>query len=531
MPSGDFCTCHHHPSGERRPAPQPNRSPCCCEEHCTCAHYYGSGFMPPPPPVFEHNNNQRTRRSGNPYSSQLKHADVTAHADPHASRRCPVCIPEQAKLQDADLFALQQRCEEARLADQRRRSLLADLFGQRGHRGGGRNSYQSNTAEMLRRQRNSFYQKAVDAEYLARRRLLQSELDARRDELAEIQRAREAKRMEVAYNDAREARRSSSGPRFRSLQRPHSADLAARARFSTPPRVFQDQSSLLEDHSKRSDLAPSSATQPAAEGLPHEEQVDTSSAPPPQMRPSRKTSPPQQHCAMVGSHGPAAWATCCADTPKTSAPGQWHCGWIWCPNSACRGRHSPSPPRQQARIRPPSPECHVPASPCDTKPASGQASPTTREDLACDKAKRRITDTASRKTADEPGKSLSCQERDAAAGDMAKRQQPSSLFSAQDADTGGAHRQGRRGRGERGRGEPSRFRSQSASAVHLVAPRFGRKVFITDDVYCARRSRYMADWEACGAIQRMPTPSRSPSAPLPEKTPKWRTTGVDACCA
>ncbi|TPP43552.1 hypothetical protein CGC21_19755 [Leishmania donovani] len=358
----------------------------------------------------------------------------------------------QAELQEADLLTLQQRCEEARVADRRWKSALTHVFGQRGHRGGGRNSYQSNTAEMLRRQRNSFYQRAVDDEYMARRRMLQAELDARHNEIVKTQRARETLRMEAALSNAREDRRRGCGPRACSLQRACSADPAAGARFSTPPPQRKEQPPSLPSHSKDSDHAVLPSTQPKIE---------------------------------VCSHGPAPLATCCADFHNSSAQGQWHWGWIW----------SPMPSH-------------------DLKPTSPQTSPTTGEDAASDHAK--------------PEKSLDCLERDVAAGVPTNPPQPSSAVSAAGADCGAACRAGK-GRPESVRGGSSRFRSHSATSVPLTAPRFGRKVFITDDVYCDRRARYMAQWEASGAVQRVPTSSRSPSAPLPEKTPKWRTTGNDAC--
>lgn len=56
-----------------------------------------------------------------------------------------------------------------------------------------------------------------------------------------------------------------------------------------------------------------------------------------------------------------------------------------------------------------------------------------------------------------------------------------------------------------------------------AAPKYGRKVFITDDEYLDRRASRMAAWEKAGAIQREPISNRSPSAPLPDKAPKWRT--------
>ncbi|CAG9579990.1 conserved hypothetical protein [Leishmania major strain Friedlin] len=432
---------------------------------------------------------------------------------PHSFRRCPVCIPEQAELQEADLLALQQRCEEARVADRRWRSALTHVLGSRGHRGGGRNSYQSNTAEMLRRQRNSFYQRAVDDEYMARRRMLQAELDARRNEIVKTQRARETLRMEAALSDAREDRRRSCGPRACSLQRARSADPAAGACLSTPPPQRKEQPPSLPSHSKDSDHAVPPSTQPKIEYPEPLPKVEKRPLPPPPTHPGRESLPQRQHRERVCSHGPAPLATCCADFHNSSAHGQWHWGWIWCPSFACQGHHSSQSPRNHVRLPRSPPACEVPMPSLDVEPTSRLISPTTGGDAASGHAK--------------PEKSLECLERDAAAGAPTNPPQPSSAVSAAGADFAAACRAGK-GRPECVRGGSSQFRSHSATSVPLTSPRFGRKVFITDDVYCDRRARYIAEWEASGAVQRVPASSRSPSAPFPEKTPKWRTTGNDA---
>ncbi|CBZ36772.1 hypothetical protein, conserved [Leishmania donovani] len=522
MPSAESCMCHCRASRRRRPVPQPSRPPCCCEERCTCTHYHGSGPTAPSQSFPAQSSSQGARHSGTPHGGRASHIDATAHIGPHSFRRCPVCIPEQAELQEADLLTLQQRCEEARVADRRWKSALTHVFGQRGHRGGGRNSYQSNTAEMLRRQRNSFYQRAVDDEYMARRRMLQAELDARHNEIVKTQRARETLRMEAALSNAREDRRRGCGPRACSLQRACSADPAAGARFSTPPPQRKEQPPSLPSHSKDSDHAVLPSTQPKIEYpalLPKAEKrpPPPPPPPPPPLPPThrdRESSPQRQHRERVCSHGPAPLATCCADFHNSSAQGQWHWGWIWCPSLACHGHHPSQSPRNHVRLLPSPPACEAPMPSHDLKPTSPQTSPTTGEDAASDHAK--------------PEKSLDCLERDVAAGVPTNPPQPSSAVSAAGADCGAACRAGK-GRPESVRGGSSRFRSHSATSVPLTAPRFGRKVFITDDVYCDRRARYMAQWEASGAVQRVPTSSRSPSAPLPEKTPKWRTTGNDAC--
>jgi hypothetical protein len=104
---------------------------------------------------------------------------------------------------------------------------------------------------------------------------------------------------------------------------------------------------------------------------------------------------------------------------------------------------------------------------------------------------------------------------------------PSPCGRVSDDDKGCREGRGHARRGQPcGRGPRSRSAGSSSSSYALLSnPKFGRKVFITDDLYRDRRARYLAEWEARGAVQRMPPSHRSPSAALPERTPKWRTTG------
>ncbi|CAJ1011163.1 hypothetical protein Q4I28_006476 [Leishmania naiffi] len=525
MPSEESRRCHCRVSDRRRYGPPPNRPPCCCEKQCTCTYCSRGGPTPPPQPALAQNSSQSARASGAPRGSRTSHVDTTVHVEPHLFRRCLVCVPEQAELKEADLLALQQRCGEARVADQRWRSGRACLLGSRGHRGGGRNFYQSNTAEMLRRQRNSFYQQALNDEHMARRRALQTELDARRDEIIEMQRARETLRMEAAFRNAREARQCSCGTRACPHQRACSTDPAARASLSTPPLQRKEQLPSPPSDSKRSDRAALASTQPKVECV-----APTPPQPPP-THPVREASAPQQHRPSQWNYGTAPWGTCCTDYHHPCAHGQWHYGWIWCPSLACNGQNPyPSLCSQARPLSFPLKSQAPPLLPHDAKPTSDQASPTTEGDAVCGHAKRSAADSVSMISAGKVGKSLERLERDTAAGVPSNPPQRSSALSATGADCGAAYRVGK-DFSEREREESSRFHSHSGSSVSLTAPRFGRKVFVTDDIYCDRRARYLAEWEACGAVQRIPTTSRSPSAPLTEKTPRWRTTGGDACAA
>lgn len=87
-------------------------------------------------------------------------------------------------------------------------------------------------------------------------------------------------------------------------------------------------------------------------------------------------------------------------------------------------------------------------------------------------------------------------------------------------------RLGHRGGSRSGSGSPHGPRSASSGPV---APKYGRKIFITDDTYVDRRASRLAAWERAGAIRHMPPSTHSPSAPLPEKAPRWRTVDSSRC--
>lgn len=71
---------------------------------------------------------------------------------------------------------------------------------------------------------------------------------------------------------------------------------------------------------------------------------------------------------------------------------------------------------------------------------------------------------------------------------------------------------------------------RGATTAALIGPRFGRKVFITDDDYLERRCRSMAAWEQAGVVCRIgPRAHADACAPLPLKTPRWRTVTPVPC--
>ncbi|KAK7199641.1 hypothetical protein NESM_000009200 [Novymonas esmeraldas] len=486
---------------------------CCCETQGVCV---GHPRPSAPPPPTQGGGHVPPPGSGD-QGGRHGRAEVEPRADDaRSSRRCPVCIPEEARLREAEMIALQQRCEIACGADRRRRCELASAFGPRDYRGR-RGCYQSNTAEMLRRQCNSFYQSALDAEYLARRRALQAELDARRDEIAEMQRDREALRMEAALFNAREPQWWGSGRRCHTPRRGRSADPApspCHARPESRRRQVQQAPPPAVD-SDRADQMASPPTQPAV------------TCPPPaaeEAEARRRPPPSRRHHARDWACGWAPWSAGWDDDAPSPPPGQWHRGWIWFPASLSHGgARSPSPRRHVAAPPTPPPP---PAQPAPANPKKACAPPSS--EAARNAAGAQTTPTAaeivSMIAAGKLGKSLHhVTTSDSAAAAEAAATRPHPQSGAATAAAGA-----RRGRGERRRRASPPFRSRSAAAAApLAAPQFGRKVFITDVVHCDRRARFLAEWEARGVVQRLPSPTRSASAPLPLQSRRWRTTGID----
>ncbi|KEG09180.1 hypothetical protein DQ04_05661020 [Trypanosoma grayi] len=63
-----------------------------------------------------------------------------------------------------------------------------------------------------------------------------------------------------------------------------------------------------------------------------------------------------------------------------------------------------------------------------------------------------------------------------------------------------------------------------SSRSHPIAVEYGRKIYITDDAYVERRSQVIERLERDGYLRCLNPSTRSPSAPLPEKTRRWTTT-------
>lgn len=504
LPS-EACMGQRSAGDQRMRGHPPDRPPCCCESRCTCPHCHGGDrrcpshhhhHPPPPPQVFPHD------RGG----CSL------------AGRRCTSCVPEQEDLMEVDLLARRRRCEEARVAERLRRTALANSVGRHGRS----RFYTSNTAELLRRQNNVACQAAVDAEYDARRRTLQAELDARRDEIAALQRAREELRMEAAFCGTDLARRGGSPRRLRSSDRarpPSPSPYHARSPggpWPPPPPPPQAEPASQPPPLNGEDGTPREAPQ----GRRLHSCGDRT---PPPLRHHR-------HNDWGSEQGPCgSWGhdwECCAPPaspppPRRSerrAPSSWQYS----------KRPSPPPPPHKGDKCPPPPPpppqlaCFPHHSP---HPAGGAAACSACP--SCGHALMSARDVVSMIAAGMLESSVACPACGFVGGILrcpaAHRCAPSPHGGRSD----GSDRDGARHGHSCGPGLRSRSAASSPlfSSTHLTGPKFGRKVYVTDDLYRDRRARYLAEWEARGTVRRMPPSHRSPSAPLPERTPKWLTTG------
>ncbi|KPI89595.1 hypothetical protein ABL78_1260 [Leptomonas seymouri] len=508
MQSGGACACRRS-AGEQKMHRHPsNRPPCCCENRCTCPHCHGG---PTPHP----NSHSRFHHSGGKGDSAREEA-VFHNGDLRSARRCTSCMPEQVELGKADFFARQQRCEKAREGEQLRRAALAESVGRRCV-GGNRPLYASTFSEILRRRNNLHYQAAVDAEYDARRRELQVELDARRGEIAAMQRAHEERRMEAACCESEAARRCRQGSPPQRGSRRHSRS----ARHALPPH----------SHGQHNDPCP--ALPPALQHLKESE------------------APPANNSYS------------CGDRTPPPLRDHHHHRWGWqrgpCEQRVCDNRRPPSPWKHEERLPsytdgdvPPSAAPHHPqpehrtlpqheADECPPPPPRRRAcSPHHSPQLAggaasacpsCGCPLMSACDIVSMIAAGKLDNSVACPSCGFIGGTLrcsaSHRALPPRGPSSEGDDK---RRRDRRGQCCRAWPRSHSADSSSSSPAFLIGPMFGRKVFITDDIYRDRRARYLAEWEARGAVRRVPPSSRSPSAPLPERTPKWRTTG-SGCCA
>ncbi|KPA84531.1 hypothetical protein ABB37_01071 [Leptomonas pyrrhocoris] len=402
---------------------------------------------------------------------------------------------------------------------------------------------------MLRRRSNLPYQAAVDAEYDARRRELQAELDARREEIAAMQRDREERRMEAAFRETEAARHRGSPRRSRSANhaRPssspgHSKDACApppppqpqplkKTESPTRPKSPPGDEAKLDAPPTRDPHAHGDRTPPPLHhhhhyhnwGWPRGPRCRNGRGPPPSWdswgHGWRHGSPPPCPCER---RTPSPWqhSKCPPPPPPLHGRPFHHHDPHWDVDAGAADRQECPPSWQPDNAPPPQPLAHH-----SPKTAEGTASACP----SCGHPLMSARDIVSMIAAGKLDNSVACPSCGFVGGTLRCPALHHGLPPhGQPSDDGGKGDRNRRGQSCK-----AAPRSHSAAAgstsVSLTAPKFGHKVFITDDLYCDRRARYLAEWEECGSVRRVPPSHRSPSAPLPDRTQKWRTTGSGRC--
>lgn len=76
---------------------------------------------------------------------------------------------------------------------------------------------------------------------------------------------------------------------------------------------------------------------------------------------------------------------------------------------------------------------------------------------------------------------------------------------------------------------PDKRRSASSSEreghVALSGPKYGHKVFVSDQGYLHQRAQYIHQWEKDGKLVELAPASSCASAPIGQRTPRWKTVG------
>lgn len=394
---------------------------------------------------------------------------------PLAGRHCIYCVPEQAAVNDMELRQRQQHCHEARTSECLRRAILnrslcppVSCCGYA--------CYRSNVADMLRRSNNQAQQRAVEKEYGSRRLALQEELQNRRMLMASRRRKNEHLYMEAALLQDQAADACPCGGRccrrgrpINSVERRRDVERGQQRDASAPPchpshRHQRGPTPPPPAGHRRRSLPPTPRTEPPPRPCHHHR----SPSPPPHLRHDGSPTPMPTHRGMPGN--------CHADDdvgPRRPPPPQ-------------RG-HSPtfsSTPCHRHHHRRICPCCGgdlIDAAAVVSMIAAGQWKP-----------------------------SLSCARCGFTGG--FEVQPPGNHRAEGDAAGDGGCCSGAV--------EPRSGRVSSG----LMAPAFGRKIFITDDAYLQRRSQLLLAWEEEGVVRRVASRSHRASAALPQKAVKWLTT-------
>ncbi|RNF19358.1 uncharacterized protein Tco025E_04169 [Trypanosoma conorhini] len=440
------------------------RPPCCCESFRESAEASG---VPPQRGATQPRQQQLRRhhqQQNEGGEEQLQERQRSS------SRHCFCCVPEQEELQEYERMEKERRYRSMRAERQQLQAALHDDVWRGAtprYEPSLEHSYRSNTAQLLRYSQGSFYQRAVAMERERRRRELRKEIEERKREMS----ARGPKRQPMAVFTSLGGVKRTVAP----AQRMRGPDVAG------CPVCVCPTTGLMQ-HPHPGSGVRTAATRSAALLAPRGGSRGRS-CPYLRARKSHKGTDPH-----VSGGTPLALTGMGMDMGKgkeaASVPSAPH-------SLPCRrvkeGREAPSPSlplrggKPECRCRP-CKCCQCPESECRCKPCrccrcadgagSAEVTPTIPH----------TADTVPAAKVEEKG-----------------QEAPAVPLRATSAP-------------------PRLSRLQRSATDH------GRKIYITDDAYLSRRSKVIELLERDGYVRRLSPTTRSPSAPLPEKTRKWATT-------
>ncbi|KAH9589436.1 hypothetical protein LSM04_009237 [Trypanosoma melophagium] len=491
----------------------PRRIPCCCEgfrEGTSPAHHSNDQHQ------HFHHHQYHHHSHHNPNNPEYQQSHFSGYYGQYgegtdgqmpqkyrsSSRRCYCCVPEQEELQECERLAREKRYQSLRAERDQLKTALYDDFwkSEVQHRSGApSHRYRSNTADLLRYSQGTFYQQAVAMEQDRRRQQLRREIEERRREL--------------------NAQTHTSYPIFtstRSTKAPRMMMTRSKVRPRTSARgpVVICATESLKNHNfcfqrNQRDTGGISTGAAATKGTntgcsspqTHVRRQERIS-----VQPVKKSSNPTgEQTGVTGVEAPETERNV-TDAVTSTQPITAH------KFNVKKWRSLPPSPRGVTRSKGCCCCCcccccHV-CQPC----ASSMRPNAARSAGAMADAKQ--------VTVAPPPPQQQQQQKQSQHKSQPKLQhqtQPQSTSTVISKNKEEAAVPARSVSTTRGTASP-------LSQSQLTLVNHGRKVYITDDAYLFRRSQVIDRLEQDGYVRRLSPTTRSPSAPLPEKTRKWTTT-------
>ncbi|CAD2216412.1 hypothetical protein ADEAN_000387400 [Angomonas deanei] len=373
-------------------------------------------------------------------------------------RKCVYCLPERNALREAELLKKQFAYQ------QKKKEQCEKQYGLL-HYCGPNDTYHRNTSELLRSCKGNYYQNSAREELNLRRRELQDELKARRGEIMMLARMKEPLSRPAPESE----RRTYSTGGCKGVRSHHCGCHHGRI---SPPREWEGRRGCGGRRGR------SEGRHPHRHG--HHGHCSH----------GRRSPSPHSRCASwEGRHG------CRPCGGRSRSP---------CSSEGRRPHHHHHhpfhpPPHHWGHPVPPFAHPHRHWGP--ERREETPLCPSCRHPLL----KREASEVVKLLASNEHYKWCQCPACGFVAGRMPPSNEPTDSAPVEDNAT-----------------EKKPDTTPKTSTSGLASPSFGRKVFITDDVYLNRRAQLFSSWEEAGMVEPLPR-KRSPSAPLPEQTPKWKT--------